>query len=423
MPQDILDAHTSDPARMGWMQGFPPPQDKRLHWSRADHMRFPMHRHAFSRMREFLPTARVGRGSGPIWHLPEALRDDLDAVSFTPMGGGAELSWKDALGANFTDAVCVLHCGTVVYERYFGTTRRDTPHIAWSVTKSFVGVLAELLIAEGRLDPAAQIAALIPELASSGFADASLRQVMDMTTALDFSEEYTDPNSGIGAFSQALGLTPRAPDYAGPTDVFSYLPSVRKTGSSGAGGTEDHGTRFMYRTCNTEVLGWVIARAEGKTLQQVLSERIWQPLGMEQDADFLIDSTGMAFAGGGLNPCLRDLARFGEAMRCGGVGNGRQVIPAAVVESIRGGARPEDFARSTYPHLHGWSYRSQWWITHNNRGAFTARGIHGQVIYVDPVAEMVVSRFASHPIAGNAGIDPTSLPGYEALAEHLIRAG
>lgn len=415
MPDKILDASTSDPALMGWMQGFPPPADKRLSWGRADHMRFPTHRYAFSHMREFLPTAPVRRGQGPVWELPEALRDDLDAVTFTPMGGGAELSWKDALGANFTDAVCVLHKGAVVYERYLGVTRRDSPHIAWSVTKSFVGVLAEMLIAEGKLDPTAPIGDLIPELAHSGFDDATLRQVMDMTTALDFSEEYTDPNSGIGAFSQALGLTPRAAGYAGPGDVYAYLPTVGKAG--------EHGERFMYRTCNTEVLGWLVARTEGKRLHQVLSERIWQPLGMEQDADFLIDSTGMAFAGGGLNPCLRDMARFGEAMRCGGVGNGRQVIPQALVESVRGGARQEDFARSTFPHLTGWSYRSQWWITHNNRGAFTARGIHGQTIYIDPVAEMVVARFASHPIAGNAGIDPTSLPAYEALAEHLIRTG
>lgn len=417
MPQDILDAKTSDPALMGWMQGLPPAPDRRLAWARADHMRFPMHRYAFSHMREFLPTARVGRGQGPVWNLPEAPRDDLDGVTFTPMGGGAELSWKDALAANFTDAVCVLHKGAVVYERYLGVTRRDTPHIAWSVTKSFVGVLAEMLVAEGRLDPAAPMAELLPEMASSGFGNATLRQVMDMTTGIAFSEEYTDPNSGIGAFSQALGLTPRAPGYSGPTDVFAFLPTIAHEDGRG------HGERFMYRTCNTEVLGWLVARTEGKRLQQVLSERIWQPLGMEQDADFLIDSTGMAFAGGGLNPVLRDMARFGEAMRCDGMGNGRQVIPAGVVDSIRGGANPEHFARSTYPHLPGWSYRSQWWITHNNRGAFTARGIHGQVIYVDPAAEMVVARFASHPIAGNAGIDPTSLPAYEALAQHLILAG
>lgn len=407
-----LNARTSDPALMGWGQGLPPAADKRLAWANADHMRFPTHRHAFSRMREFLPTARVGRGQGPVWDLPEAPRDDLDAVTFTPLHGHVEMSWKDALAANYTDAVLVLHRGAVVYERYLGTTRRDTPHIAWSVTKSFVGTLAEMLIAEGRLDPAAPVGDLLPEMAGSGFADATLRHVMDMTTNIAFSEEYTDPNSGIGAFSMSMGLTPRQPGYAGPSSVYEFLPSIARAG--------EHGEGFTYRTCNTEVLGWIVARTEGKRLDQVLSERIWQPLGMEQDADFLIDASGMPFAGGGLNPVLRDLARFGEAVRCNGFGNGRQVIPAAAVESIRGGARPEDFAKANYPLLPGWSYRSQWWCTHDNHGAFTARGIHGQTIYVDQVAEMVVARFASHPIAANSALDPTSVPAYRALADRFV---
>ena len=411
-PREELDAHTSDPALLGWMQGLPPAPDKRLHWAATDHMRFPTHRYAFSNMREFLPTARVGRGGGPVWALPEAPRDDFDAVTMTPLGGGADLTWEQSLAANYTDAVLVLHKGQIAYERYFGVTQPESTHIVWSVTKSFVGTIAEMLIAEGKLDPAAPIGELLPELASSGFGKATLRQVMDMTTGIDFSEEYTDPNSGIGAFSFALGLTPRPQGYSGPTDVFAYLPTI------GPGGA--HGEGFTYRTCNTEVLGWIVARTEGKRLDRVLSERLWQPLGMEQDADWLTDSTGMPFAGGGLNVTLRDLARFGEAMRCDGMGNGRQVIPAKVVESIRGGARPEDFAKAGYALLPGWSYRSQWWITHNNRGAFTARGIHGQTIFVDPMAEMVVVRFASHPIAANTALDPASLPAYDALAQQLI---
>ena len=409
----ILDAHTSDPTVMGWMEGLPPPADKRLHWAQADHMRFPTHRYAYSHMREFLPTARVSRGAGPVWELPVALRDDLDAVRFTTMDDGRELTWEESLAVNFTDAILVMHKGVIVYERYFGVTRQDTPHIAFSVTKSFVGTLAEMLVHEGRLDPAALIADLIPELAGSGFADATLQQVMDMTTALDFSEEYTDPNSGIGAMSSALGLTPRMPGYAGPTDVYAFLPSIGKAGT--------HGEVFTYRTCNTEVLGWLVARTEGKRLDQVLSERIWAPLGMEQDADFLTDSSGMPFAGGGLNPVLRDMARFGEAMRLDGQGNGCQVVPAAVVETIRAGGSKAAFAPAGYVHLQDGSYKRQWWIMPGNHSAFSARGIHGQAIYVDPVAEVTIARFGSHPIAANAAFDPSSLPAFRAIAEHLLR--
>ncbi|WP_088309935.1 serine hydrolase domain-containing protein [Novosphingobium sp. B 225] len=412
MPDQILDAHTSDPLQMGWMQGLPPAPDKRLSWTRADHMRFPTHRHAFSRMREFLPTARVGRGAA-VWRFPVALRDDLDAVRFTTLDDRRELTWAQSLPANFTDAIVVLHRGTVIYERYFGTTRRDTPHIAFSVTKSFVGTLAEMLIHEGRLDPQAPIADLLPELSASGFADATLRQVLDMTTALAFSEDYTDARSGIGAFSMALGLTPRPAGYAGAGDVYAFLPTIAKAG--------EHGPAFTYRTCNTEVLGWIVARTEGKRLDAVLSERIWQPLGMEQDADFLIDPTGMPFAGGGLNPVLWDLARFGEAMRLGGVVNGAQVIAGPVVDSIRAGGSRDAFSSAGYAFLPGSSYRSQWWMMPGNSGAFSARGIHGQAIYVDPAAELVIARFGSHPVAASSGNDPVSLPAFAALAQHLIR--
>lgn len=413
MADPLLDAHSSDPVVMGWMEGLPPPPDKRLAWGRADHMRLPTHRHAFSHMREFLPTARVSRGSGPVWELPVALRDDLDAVRFNALDDGRELTWEQALYANFTDGVVVLHRGVIVYERYLGVTRRDTPHIAFSVTKSFVGTIAEMLVTEGRLDPAAPVAELIPELSGSGFADATLRQVMDMTTALDFSEDYTDSASGIGAFSMALGLTPRPPGYAGPEDVYAFLPSIRKNG--------EHGQRFTYRTCNTEVLGWIVSRCEGERLDRVLTRRIWQPLGMEQDADFLLDGTGMPFAGGGLNPVLRDMARFGEAMRLGGHGNGGQAIAAPVVESIRAGGSKAAFSPANYTWLPDCSYRSQWWMMPGNHGAFSARGIHGQAIYVDPVAELVIARFGSHPTAASSGNDPTSLPAYRALAEHLMR--
>ena len=408
----MLDAVTSDPATMGWMQGTPPAADKRILAARADHMRFPMTRYSFSHMREFVPTKQVGRGQNPVQALPVRLRNDLDAVTFTPLKSSVPMRWDESLKANFTDGILVLHKGRVVYERYFGVTTPQSRHIAFSVTKSFVGTVAEMLIAEGRLDEGKPVSHYLPELAQSGFGDATVRQMLDMTDEVAFSEDYTDPNSGIGAFSLALGLTPRPAGYAGPTDLYAFLPGVQKGG--------EHGQKFTYRSCNTEVLGWIIARIEGRTFDQVLTERIWQPLGMEGDADFVIDSAGTPFTAGGLNPVLRDMARFGEAMRLGGKVGGRQVIPARVVESIRKGGKPEDFAKANYPLLPGWSYRSQWWVSHNAHGAYTARGIHGQAIYIDPTAEMVIARFASHPIAANAALDPTSLPAYEALAEHLV---
>ena len=178
----------------------------------------------------------------------------------------------------------------------------------------------------------------------------------------------------------------------------------------------------MYKTVNTDTLACVVRRVTGQPLGEVLHDRIYRRLGPEQDAYFTVDPTGVEFAGGGLNLTLRDLARFGEMMRLGGRYNGQQIVPESVVADIRRGASREHFAGAGYHTLPGWSYRTMWWVSHNTHGAFMGRGIHGQAIYVDPTAEMVIARFASHPMAGNINIDPMSLPAYDAVARHLMAA-
>lgn len=406
MAGEVLDGVTSDPVTMGWMVGAPPPPEKRILAARADHMRFPMIRWSYSNMRSFTPTVRVA-ASGAGTPFPRNLRPDLGAVRFTPLGSDAEITFEQSLTKVFTDGILVLHKGEVVFERWFGVTTPETRHIAFSVTKSFVGTLAEMLIGEGRLDLSARVDSVIPELASSGFGNATIGQVHNMTTALDYSEDYADPNSGIGAYSAALGLTPRPASYSGPHNLWDYLATVAGEGA--------HGERFVYRTPNTDVLAWIITRVEGKPLHQILSERLWQPLGMLGDADLMVDEVGTPFAGGGLNLRLEDLLRFGEALRNDGAG----VIPEADVARIRNGGKPAHFDPVTYPHLPGWSYGSQWWHAHDNHGAFTGRGIHGQTLWIDPLAEMVIARFGSHPIATSIANDPLSVPAWRALADAL----
>ncbi len=409
-----FDGLNSDPVKMAWMQGAPVPQDRLINPDHADHMRFPKTRWAFSNMRKFVPTARIGRGEGPASHLPFALREDLDALPVTPLGGSSSMRLDESLTANFTDGFLVMHRGAVVFERYFGVSGPATTHIAFSITKSFYGTIAEMLVEEGKLDPAKTVAHYLPELAESGFGDATVRDVLDMRTALDWSEVYDDNNSDIIKFSAAVRMVPRHPDYSGANDMYSYLPSVKRDHSSA------HGDMYNYRTVNTEVIGWLIGRIEGKSSDKVLSERIWQPLGMEMDADIICDPALVPFAGGGMNPCLRDMARFGEMMRCGGSFDGRRVVPEAVVDRIKAGSGHPGMHRDDYPSLPGFDYSSQWWHMNDDHGCYSARGIHGQAIWIDPVAEMVIARFASMPVAANPASDPLSLATYRAIAGHLM---
>jgi CubicO group peptidase (beta-lactamase class C family) len=411
-PPAPLSAVDSDPVKMGWMVGSPPSPDRVIRYDDLSFFRFPKTRWSFAHMQQFLPTAPVWRGDGPVATLPRAERNDLDAVAFKPLGSDETMTWLQSLDANYTDAIVVLHQGRIVYERYRGVMTPHTQHIAFSVTKSFVGTIGEMLVTEGKLDQGALVTKYVPELEGTAFADATVRQVMDMTTGLKYSEVYGDPQSDVWRYSVAGGLFPRPPTYDGPASIYGYLRTLQKEG--------EHGQAFAYKSVNTEVLGWIERRVTGKPVEQLIAERIWQPLGAEQDAYMVLDREGNAFAAGGLNVSLRDLARFGEMLRLGGRFNGRQIVSKAAVDEILKGADRDNFAKAGYQTLHGWSYHSMWWLSHNPHGAFMARGIHGQGLYIDPKAHMVIARFGSHPLASGVNFDPTTLPAFAALAEKLM---
>lgn len=410
--EQFPDAIASDPARLGWMVGSPPPPDRILRFDDGSYFQFPAMRWSVSHFRQLMPTVNVSRGLGAPDKLKRALRDDIDRVSFLPTGSERPMSWQDSLLANYTDGIIVLHEGRVVYERYFGVLKPAGQHGAMSVTKTFTGTLAAMMVAEGTLDPGRKVADYVPELGRSAFGSATVRQLMDMTTGIKFSEDYADPKAEVWKHAAAGNPLPKPKDYSGPRTYYEFLQTVQPEGA--------HGEAFHYRTANTDALGWVLARVSGRSVAQLLSERIWSKLGAEQDAYMSVDSIGTPFAGGGLNTGLRDLARFGEMIRNEGRFNGQQIVPRAAVQDIRKGGNRADFAKAGYTLLDGWSYRDMWWVTHNEHGAFMARGVHGQALYIDPKAKMVIARFASHPTAANAANDPTSLPAYHALAKFLM---
>lgn len=411
----FLSAEASDPKSLGWMTGFPPPPDKLIMQPESDYFSFPKLRWTVCHLRELLPTMQVSRGLGAPVPLAYALDDSLDEVNFTPLGGGEPMTWEASLAANYTDGILVLHKGLVVYERYFGCLDEAGQHAAMSMTKSLTGLLAEILVAEGKLDDTVEVKTLVPELAGSAFGNATVRQVMDMTTALDYSEDYADPAADIWVYSTAASPLPKPADYAGPNGYFEFLQTVIQKGA--------HGEAFGYKTVNSDVLGWILSRVSGKNVADLLSERIWSRMGAEQDAYMTVDAKGTPFAGGGLSAGLRDLARIGLLVLNGGELHGQRLFPAEVLANLQAGGDRRAFAQAGYKTLEGGSYRGMWWCFHNQHGAFAARGVHGQTLYLDPTAEMVIARFASFPTAGNTKIDPTSLPAFEAVAAYLMERG
>lgn len=414
-----LDGTQSDPITLGIMQGFPPPADKTVNLANAQ--QFPQIRWAFSNVRSITPTKVVSAAREGQYQFPTAIDDNIGKIMFTPQflpkDQRQPLTVEDAFARKvYGDSMIVLHKGRIVYDKTFNNAYDpiDGTHLLMSVTKSFTGTLAAQLIHEGVIDDTKPVTHYVPELASSAWGDATVCQVLDMTASLDYSEDYTDPNAEIVAFGKATTPGLQEKDYDGPKNTYEFLTTVEKE-------TRPHDTGFEYKTVNTDVMAWIIARATGKSVDVLFSERFFKPMGANVDGYMQIDGAGIPFAGGGMSMNLRDMAKFGEMMRNGGQFNGKQIIAKEVVaDTMRGGDRAK-FATGGYPNLKGWSYRNMWWVTHNDNGAYMARGIHGQAIYIDPKAEMVIVRFSSNPVASNAHNDPWSLPAYQAIADYLMK--
>lgn len=408
------DGPACEPGVLGLMQGAPPPVAQRVRFEDDRFLQFPQNRWALSHLRELVPTAAVWRGRGGAGDLGQttaASEATIDSLTFEDLDGRRH-TWLESLARTYTDGILILHRGRRVYERYCGALAPQLPHACFSVTKSYVATLAATLIHEGLLDENRAVAYYLPETAGTAFAAASLRQVLDMQVGIAGSEVYADPGAIIWDYFRAGGFRARPPNYAGPGNYYDYLLTLRQEG--------EHGHVFSYKTVNTEVLCWVMKRATGIGLADMLSERIWSQLGCEEDAYLAVDSIGVAMGGAGLSASLRDLVRFGEMMRCEGATQGRQIIPSAVVADIVRGSDRGKFAGAGYTLLTGYSYRTMWWISHDALGVYEGRGIHGQRLYIVPAAHVVIARFASHPIASSAANDPITLPAFRAVTRLLM---
>ena len=280
LDRSTLDARGSDPVALGWMVGAPPPVDKLVRFSDGSWFRFPQTRWSFSNIRQLMPTSVVGRSSSAATVLPRAERDDIDALTFRPIGGTGLMTWGQSLWANYTDGILILHRGSIAYERYFGALAPDRQHIAFSVTKSFVAMIAAMLIEEGALDEHASVVRYLPELQSSAVGDATIRQLLDMTTGLDYSEDYSDVASPVWDLSRAGGFLHRPAGYEGADSFFGYLKTLRKA--------YPHGEKFSYKTVNTDTLAAVLRRLTGCSLSELLRARLFSPLGTDHDGYFTV---------------------------------------------------------------------------------------------------------------------------------------
>ena len=296
------------------MAGFPPPPDSVV--SLGNWQEPPFNRWSFQHLREIVPTQRITRGARA---KELALSDKppaLDHIAVTRLGAGPS-TVGEVLADTWTDAVIVLHNGQVVLERYFGQMRANTPHLLMSVSKSIVGCVCGILASKRRLDPEAPVTQYIPEIAGSGYDGATVRHLLDMRTGVAFSETYEDPNAEVRVMERHVGWRPGGEHES--AGLYAYLTSLSSQGP--------HGGPFVYRSADTDVLGWVCERAAGVRMADLVSTLIWAPIGAEYDAEVTCDGLGSAVHDGGISATARDLARFGKMLLDDGWVGHRHIVP------------------------------------------------------------------------------------------------
>jgi hypothetical protein len=395
------------------MQGFPPPPDARV--TLANWQEPPFNRWSFSHTRELVPTQRISRGSGPVTPLP-ASPEPLGEIALYRVDG-TRGSVDEVLEDTYTDATVVVHDGRVVLERYAGETAPGTPHLLMSISKSVVGCVVGNLVERGLLSPAHLVTDHVPELEQSGYRGASLRDILDMRSGVEFSEDYTDLDAEVRVIEQAIGWRP-ASDRRVPSSMYAYLTTL--------GGTGEHGGVFDYRSCETDVLGWVCERATNTRMADLISELVWSPIGAERDAEITCDGAGTAIHDGGMCAAARDLARFGVMLLAGGEVAGRRVVPATWLRESWT-ADPdilEAFAQSASgPYLPGGWYRNKFWfVPREHHVALLCLGIYGQMLYVNPGTGTVAAKLSSWPDAQSPAMLQDTLRAFDAIGAALVGA-
>jgi CubicO group peptidase (beta-lactamase class C family) len=310
----------------------------------------------YRNMEKLFPVKIIARGVN-IHPLPVASQSIDPTFTFR----GETYDTTAYMAAFRASGVLVIKDGRIVLERYGLERRPDERWTSFSVAKSVTSTLIGAAIGDGKIgsldDP---VTRYIPELKGSAYEGVTVRQLITMTSGVKWNEDYTDPNSDVAK----VGLSVLEP---GVNPVVSYMRRLPREAPPG--------TKFVYKTGETDLAGILLTNAVGEPMAQYLSEKIWKPWGMEQDGVWLEDVAGHERGGCCISMTLRDYGRFGEFMLEGGKAGAASVVPAGWIED------------ATAPHVKKPPYGYFWWLF---PGGYEAEGVFGQTVSIFPKDHLVV---------------------------------
>lgn len=339
----------------------------------------------FSHMDQAFLSTPVPRGDGPTTEFAYG-------PEFTPMP-----QVDDWIAERDVTALVVLKDGKIVYENYFLGTEPDDRRISWSVAKSYLSALVGVLLDEGKiasLDD--QVTQYAPDLMGTAYEGATIRNVLNMASGVTFDEDYLDKNSDINRMGRVIALGGKLDEFTAALKDSFARP----------------GDQWQYVSIDTHVIGMVIRGATGRTIPDLLSEKIITPMGLEFEPYYLTDGSGEAFVLGGLNLTTRDFARMGQMFLQDGMYNGTQIIPAEWVAASTAPTAP------TQADAIGYGY--QWWVPKGAaKGEFMARGVYGQYIYINQTDGVVIATNAADRKFRNDGVSEQNVEIFRLISATL----
>ena len=329
----------------------------------------------FLNMDKIFPTREIKASKNP-----KPLKRNTKTLPETFFFEGEEKNLQECLDYFWSDGMIVLHKNEMVYENYWLGNNENKRHISWSVAKSFISALVGIAYEEGLIDSLDDpVTKYLNDFKETGYDGVTIKDILQMSSGVLFNEDYADYDSDINRFGRAV---------ATGTSMRDFSKTLTRE--------REPGTYMHYVSINTQVLGFLLQEVTNKSISQYLYDKIWNPLGMEDSAYFILDDVKDEFALGGLNATLRDYAKFGLLYLQNGRWNDNQIISKQWIEDSHStdGIHlvPGERETSSNP----WGYGYQWWVPGFPDTDYTASGVYNQYIYIDPLSEIVIAKTSSN---------------------------
>ena len=329
----------------------------------------------FLNMDKIFPTREIKASKNP-----KPLKRNIKTLPETFFFEGEEKNLQEYLDYFWSDGMIVLHKNEMVYENYWLGNNENKRHISWSVAKSFISALVGIAYEEGLIDSLDDpVTKYLDDFKETGYDGVTIKDILQMSSGVLFNEDYADYDSDINRFGRAV---------ATGTSMRDFSKTLTRE--------REPGTYMHYVSINTQVLGFLLQEVTNKSISQYLHDKIWNPLGMEDSAYFILDDVKDEFALGGLNATLRDYAKFGLLYLQNGRWNDNQIISKQWIKDSHStdGIHlvPGERETSSNP----WGYGYQWWVPGFPDTDYTASGVYNQYIYIDPLSKIVIAKTSSN---------------------------